>query len=405
MRYHLDPVGGVAGDMFAAAMLDCHPPWQSDLSQAVAGSGLHAELGVRVIPHSDSVLTGKRFSVQEPHDSTEYHRPWREIRAAVETSVLPEPVRARAIAIFGILAEVEAKVHGKPVADVSFHELGEWDSIADIVTAAWLIDRCGAAEWTSAPLPIGRGRVQSAHGRLPVPAPAVSALLHGFPVIDDGVLGERITPTGAAILRHLAPSFAPVTAPMRLVGEGYGFGTKTFEGFSNVLRVLRFETRPGEPGADRVAQCEFEVDDQSPEDLAVGLQNLREQNGVLDVIQSTVYAKKGRLAMHVRVLAQLQHLDAIIDTCLTETTTLGVRWHFVDRRILTRSVQSTEISGNVVRVKRVHRPGAVVTGKAEMTDLADAPHGHAGRQERRRQAESGVDATANSATKEAKLDV
>ena len=213
-----------------------------------------------------------------------------------------------------------------------------------------------------------------------MPAPATAALLRGFPVFDDGLDGERVTPTGAAILKHLAPAFGPQRSPRVLVGQGYGFGTKVFPGLSNVLRVSVFDEAPGSADAAPIGVCEFEVDDQTPEDLAVALDRLRELPGVLDVVQTTVLGKKGRVGAQVRVLVLLSHLDAIIDRCLLETTTLGVRWSQVNRRTLSRSVSGHAVSGKEVRVKRAHRPDATVTRKAEMDDLADAPGGHAGRE-------------------------
>ena len=199
MHYHLDPVGGIAGDMFAAAMLDYHRDWQDALTAAISNSGLSPELGVQALAHNDGILTGHRFAVHEPHAHAHHHRHWREIRGQLLGSRLDEPVKHRAIAIFQLLADAEAEVHGQSVDAVAFHEVGAWDSIADIVGAAFLISRLNA-RWTVGSLPQGSGRVKTAHGYLPVPTPATVLLLQGFDFHDDGVAGERVTPTGAAIL-------------------------------------------------------------------------------------------------------------------------------------------------------------------------------------------------------------
>jgi uncharacterized protein (TIGR00299 family) protein len=389
MHYHLDPVGGIAGDMFAAAMLDYHRDWQDALAAAISDSGLSPELGVQALAHNDGTLTGHRFAVHEPyeeHADAHHHRHWREIREQLLGSRLDDPVKDRAIAIFELLAEAEAEVHGKSVDAVAFHEVGAWDSIADIVSAAWLIERSGATGWSCSTIPLGSGRVASAHGQLPVPAPATSLLLRGFPVFDDGVEGERITPTGAAILKYLQPQFGARTAPSILLGHGYGFGTKTFPGMSNVLQISVFD--PVQPAAETasIAVCQFEVDDQTPEDLAVALDRLRDVPGILDVVQAPVFGKKGRLATHVQVLAQVPQIDAIVDQCLTETTTLGVRWHTVNRKTLARAESSHTLAGGDVRVKRASRPGGILTRKVDMADLAGASGGHAGRERRRREA-------------------
>jgi uncharacterized protein (TIGR00299 family) protein len=394
MHYHLEPVGGIAGDMFAAAMLDHHRDWQRELAAAIASSGLADGLAVQALPHADGMLTGHRFQVTEPtaagDGEAHSHRHWSEIRALLLGSRLAQPVLRRAIAIFELLARAEAEVHGQPVEAVSFHEVGAWDSIADILCAAWLIDRSGATSWSCSSIPLGRGRIQGAHGQLPVPAPATAALLRGFPVFDDGLDGERVTPTGAAILKYLAPTCAPERSPRVLLGQGYGFGSKVLPGLSNMLRISLFEDAPGGAVGEPIGVCEFEVDDQTPEDLAVALERLRQLPDVLDVLQTPVFGKKGRLGAQVRVLAALPRIDAIIDHCLIETTTLGVRWHAVNRRTLAREMGKHAIEGAQVRVKRAQRPDATVTRKAEMDDLARTPGGHAGR-ERLRQAAHELD--------------
>ncbi len=385
MHIHLDPVGGIAGDMFAAAMLDYHRDWQKPLYETIRGCGLAADLDVCALPHNDGCLTGHRFEVKEPTQADKHHhRHWRDLRQQLKNSALSTAVKQRALSIFQLLAEAEAAVHGSAVDDVAFHEVGAWDSIADIVAAAWLIEHSAATSWSCSPLPLGRGRVKSAHGLLPVPAPATALLIEGFPVFDDGFQGERVTPTGAAILKHLNPSFEPLRSPSLLLGRGYGFGTKTFPGLSNVCLINVFDTQTSQSADDSVVVCQFEVDDQTPEDLAVGLDRLREFPGVLDVTQAPVFGKKGRIAMHIQVLGKLAQSDAILDQCLTETTTLGVRWHTVNRARLARSNHNHTLEGEQVRVKRTARPHGIKTRKVEMADLASTPGGHAGREQRRR---------------------
>ncbi|NNJ96591.1 MAG: LarC family nickel insertion protein [Gammaproteobacteria bacterium] len=386
MHIQLDPVGGIAGDMFAAAMLDYHGDWQAPLYEAIRGSGLAPDLDVRALRHNDGCLTGHRFEVKEPtHSARHQHRHWRHIRELLQNSELVTPVKQRAIAIFELLAEAEAAVHGNDIDDVAFHEVGAWDSIADIIAAAWLIEHSGATSWSCSPLPLGRGRIASAHGWLPVPAPATAELIKGFPVFDDGFEGERVTPTGAAILKHLNPSFGPPRSPSLLLGRGYGFGSKTFPGLSNVCLVNVFDIQRSHHADSSVVVCQFEVDDQTPEDLAVGLEQLRQFPGVLDVIQTPVFGKKGRLAIHIQVLGEIAQSDAILDLCLTETTTLGVRWHTVNRATLARGNNCHTLDGEQVRLKRTVRPDGVKTRKVEMADLAGTPGGHAGREQRRRE--------------------
>ena len=389
MHLHLDPVGGIAGDMFAAAVLDTFPALEEELRTALDASGLGAYAGVTRLDHEDGVQSGSRFVV-EPRAAAETHaREAAEIGRIIDGSGLDDGVRARATAIFSLLAEAESRVHGVPADAVRFHEVGGWDSIADVVSAAWLIEALGPIEWSCAPLPLGRGRVDSAHGTLPVPAPATVLLLEGMPVHDDGRPGERVTPTGAAILRHLAPSFAPLPGPLRLVRSGSGFGARELEGLSNLLRLLAFEPlAPENAASDRVTVCTFEVDDQSPEDLAVALDRLRALDGVLDVVQAPVFAKKGRLGAQVQVLAHPGARARIIDEVFAQTTTLGVRWHEVNRVVLTRDEIQVDGDGGTVRVKRALRPGRGFTVKAEMDDVAALGVGRKARERVRYQAEA-----------------
>lgn len=431
MHVHLDPVGGVAGDMFAAALLDAFPERAEALAAGLAESRLHEIVTVRSEPFTDSILRGRRFHTapargawkgHDPdpdhhhghghghrggghdhnHDHDHHHdqdhdghhdhphRRFADIRAWLGESGLTGPVAERATAIFTVLAEAEAEVHGIPVEDVTFHEVGAWDSIADVVCAAWLIDSLEPATWSSAPLPLGGGLVRTAHGMLPVPAPATALLLRGYPSRHDGVEGERVTPTGAAILRHLEPAFDRAGLEGRITATGHGFGSRRLPGMSNVLRALVVEP-VHEPHAWReetVGVCSFEVDDQTAEDLAVGLERLRAADGVLDVVQTPVFGKKGRMAASVRVLARPAARERLIERCFAETATLGVRWQAVRRAALEREEAVADVAGEAVRIKRAHRAGGEVTVKAEMDDVASADGGRAGREERRRRAES-----------------
>ena len=281
-------------------------------------------------------------------------------------------------------------MHGIAVADVTFHEVGAWDSIADVVCAAWLIDSLEPASWSCAPLPLGGGQVRTAHGMLPVPAPATALLLRGFPSRHDGVEGERVTPTGAAILRHLEPAFDLAGLEGRIARTGHGFGSRRLPGMSNVLRALVLDPirKEGAWREETVGICSFEVDDQTAEDLAVGLDRLRATDGVLDVVQSPAFGKKGRMVASVRVLARPAARERVIERCFAETATLGVRWQAVRRAALEREEAAIDVGGDSIRIKRTHRPEGEVTIKAEMDDLAIAAGGRAEREETRKRAES-----------------
>jgi uncharacterized protein (DUF111 family) len=284
-------------------------------------------------------------------------------------------VIGHAVAIFTQLAEAEGKVHGVAADDVHFHEVGAWDSIADIVAAAVLVDALGVTSCT----------VMTAHGPLPVPAPATAILIEGFETIDDGIGGERVTPTGAAILRHLCKD-APSAGPRRLVASGHGFGTRRLPGISNCLRALAFEGSEAGIGNGSVAVLEFEVDDQTAEDLAEGLDRLRAVSGVLDVVQAPVFGKKGRMMTHVRLIARPEALDATLSAAFDETTTIGIRHRIVQRAELRRDLHAVDVAGSTVRVKSVQRPSGR-SAKAEADDVAHAG-GRAAREALRRAVET-----------------
>jgi uncharacterized protein (TIGR00299 family) protein len=384
LHIHLDAVGGIAGDMFIAALLHAFP---EHAAGTIGAAQAMAPVECTLAGHKDHSLTGMRFLVQErghqPHHHHD-HAHWSDIRAKIAASSLPAPVRDHAIGIFALLAEAEARVHGIVPDDVAFHEVGAADSVADIMGAAWLIGSLGDVTWSVSPLPLGGGLVKTAHGMLPVPAPATALLMRGMMTHDDGIAGERVTPTGAAILRHLRPG-------QRLAGRmgrtGTGFGTRTLPGLSNCLRVTTFETDAvaASPVHRELLVVSFEVDDQSGEDLAAGIAHLRAMTGVHDVLLLQAFGKKNRPATQVQVLAAPEQAEAVIAACFTQTTTIGLRTQTVAARALPRRMAQTAVDGMPVRVKIVERPEGP-TGKAEADDVAQAPS-HAARTTLRRRAE------------------
>ncbi|MGI9437353.1 MAG: LarC family nickel insertion protein, partial [Geminicoccaceae bacterium] len=369
LQVHLDPVGGLAGDMFVAAMLDAWkdqaPGLASEMVAAVRSVGLGDDVRIEHLAHRDDVLTGSRFSVCReqvgPTNSDHHHHVhWRDLRTRLMAAPLAAPIRDRAIAIFALLAEAEAGVHGVAVDDATFHEVGAWDSIADIVAAAFLIETLGVTSWSVGSLPLGSGRVRCAHGELPVPAPATVRLLEGFPFHDDGRPGERVTPTGAAILKQLAATHRPNDQPRRLIRSGHGFGLRRLEGMSNVLRVLAFEPIEdaaaadlAEWGQEQVGVISFEIDDQTAEDLAIGADHLRRIEGVLDLLQTPAFGKKGRMVTAIRLLVVPARIEQVVEACFHETTTLGVRWTIEQRYRLARKEMVTE---DGIGVKLAERP-------------------------------------------------
>lgn len=403
MEVHLDLVGGLAGDMFIAALLDAFPQHEATVQRAIQIVSTEIPVSCTLIAFKDEVLQGRQFRVSSTmregaripfvpmaheHAHEHAHISWSDIRRRLGNAALPAAVVARAMQIFNLLAEAEAWVHGVEVESVAFHEVGAWDSIADIVGAAALIEALGVTRWTASPVPLGSGRVTTAHGVLPVPAPATARLLMGMTTVDDGVAGERVTPTGAAILRHLCPPAATAGSPLpprKLVACGTGFGSRKLPRLSNHVRVLCFEPAAATPAQRRIEVLEFEIDDQSPEDLAAGLDRLRTHPGVLDVTQAPVFGKKGRIMIHVQVLARAAQVEAVIEACFRETTTLGLRQRSVHGIGLTRHMQEVDVDGQRLRVKVADRPGGP-TAKTESDDVLSHAS-HAQRAALRRRAE------------------
>lgn len=396
---HLDPVGGIAGDMFAGAMLDAWPELGEGLVAALHDAGLSGDVTVTWERVTDEVLAGTRFVVADPRERGRHvppsnlvlqrgagahaHVPYRDVRARIRACSLAPAAKERALDIFALLAEAEAAVHGIACADdVELHEVGAQDAIADVVAAAWLIDRCQVCSASAGPVPLGAGRVESAHGLLPLPAPAAAHLLRGFATVDDGRKGERVTPTGCAIFKHLAPA---ATAPPGTLGvTGIGWGTKRFVGLPNVLRVLELDlgaaaTLDRGLGRDTVALLSCDIDDQAPEDLAIAVDHLRAHHGVLDVSQAAAVGKKGRMSIVLHIVARLGTEETVARAVLAETTTLGVRVTRADRIVLPRE----QVTRGDLRGKRVRRPDGVVTTKAESDDLAELPSAAARAQRRR----------------------
>ncbi|MCP4040750.1 MAG: LarC family nickel insertion protein [Gammaproteobacteria bacterium] len=381
MHIHLDPVGGLAGDMFCAAILDAYPRLLEELLVAVRG--LEPPEGIRVeLDAAPGPLKGKRFSVSGSGTGGHGHRQYRDIVDLLGDSPLKEKVRVRAMDIFHHLAEAEGFVHGIEPEQVTFHEVGNWDSIVDIVGASFLLESVGVDSASTGPLPLGRGRVNTAHGALPIPAPATVRLLEGFEILDDGIPGERVTPTGAAILKSLQPWSRVPTAENRLQTAGTGFGTCKLEGIPNCLRVLFFARDESRTGSERVGVIEFEVDDQTPEDLGIALERLRRLEGVLSVNTIPRIGKRGRMTMGVEILTRTGYVDTVGEQCFRETTTIGLRWHEVRRLVLERRAVSVSEGGVPLEVKIVER-GETTTAKVESRGLVGIPC--AGERDRLRQ--------------------
>jgi pyridinium-3,5-bisthiocarboxylic acid mononucleotide nickel chelatase len=365
----LDPVAGIAGDMTIGALVDLGvPPRIVEEAVAALGLGGYALVFGSRVHHG---IVAGAFDVRVEGDQP--HRTYRDVRAILDRSPLARGVRDRAERIFAKLAVAESRVHRAPLDDVHFHEVGAVDALADIVGTAAALDYLGVERVLVAPLPIGRGFVRAAHGRVPLPAPATAELLRGFPVVPVDFEGELVTPTGAAIVAALAkpvPTFPRCT----LERTAFGAGTKTWPDRPNVLRVALVR-EAATASEEHLKLLETNLDDANPEWVAHAVDRLL-LAGARDAWLTPITMKKGRAAVTLSVLAPASLAQALGDLVLRETTAIGFRTSNVDRTELARTVVEVETAYGTVPLKVVSI-GGTPRAKPESDDcrrLADV-HG------------------------------
>jgi len=279
------------------------------------------------------------------------HRHLKDIVKIIDDGDLTSNAKAIAKEIFQLLGEAESKVHGVDINTIHFHEVGAIDSILDIVGSAFLLDKLQVEETVSTAICTGHGFVMADHGRMPVPAPATKELLLGVPTYAGKASGEMTTPTGAAILKYLQPSFdVPVLVERQI---GHGPGEKDFE-HPNVLRLSLCEK--AEVEKDEIMMLETNIDDMSPELLGVDFQDQLLASGAVDFYFTQVMMKKGRPGVLISVFSQRSKIKQVSDFLLEHTSTIGVRSFPVSRSILKRSVEKMNTSLGEVDVKIVELP-------------------------------------------------
>ncbi|PYV23434.1 MAG: nickel pincer cofactor biosynthesis protein LarC [Acidobacteria bacterium] len=373
---YLDCSSGVSGDMFLGALLDAGLPAER----------LRAEL--RKIPLGDyefkqsrvlrAGLAGTRVEIVVPEKQPERHL--RDIEQLIEGSALTKTAKERAIEVFGRIAEAEGKLHDKPAAKVHFHEVGAVDAIIDVAGACAGLELLEVSELVSSPLNVGGGRVEAAHGSLPVPAPATAELLRDIPIYSSGVDAELVTPTGAALVVALARSFGPLP-PMKVERIGYGAGARDLRGHPNLLRLflgrrielgsqesgVGGEAANSDAGEEIVSVLEANVDDMSPQ-LYGYLVERALAAGALDVTCSSIQMKKNRPGLEVSILCPPERSDALAQLLFDETTTIGLRIYEARRKVLDRELVTVETRYGAVRVKVARRDGRVLNVAPEYED-------------------------------------
>jgi uncharacterized protein (TIGR00299 family) protein len=401
---YLDCFSGISGDMLIGACLDAGLPL-ADLTRALGTLGRDAaNVSARQVQRCG--ISATKFDVHEDHPHHDHqrrdhdahpgsshghdhphphepspprvpdlhghhaahgHRSLREIGALIDRSALSLTGRERARALFQRLAEAEAAIHQMAVDEVHLHEVGALDSIVDIVGAVFALEWIGADRVVCSPLNVGGGMVRTAHGLLPVPAPATLRLLGDAPIYGGGVQQELVTPTGALIATSYATAYGPLPA-MTVERAGYGAGSRDHLGTPNVLRIL-VGTTAVETTTERVLVLECEIDDMNPQIFGLVMERLYDA-GALDVYYVPVQMKKNRPGTLLTVLSPPDRRSALSDIVFTETTTIGLRCHETERERLPRDVVAVETPLGPVRVKRAWRGGRVVNAAPEFDDCA-----------------------------------
>lgn len=392
---YLDCGMGAAGDMLTAALLELLPDraeciaelnrlgipditFSCETSEKCGIRGTHITVKVHGEAESES-MHGHTHTHEHAHDHdhdhnhdhahshghehAHHHSGMHEIGHIVEALPVSEKVRADVLAVFTLIAEAESHVHGVPVSDIHFHEVGTMDAVADITAVCLLMERLSPDRIVASPVHVGSGQVRCAHGILPVPAPATAHILRGVPTCGGGIQGELCTPTGAALLKHFVTDFAPMPV-MRVQQIGYGMGTKDFPA-ANCLRAMLGEEADR---AETVTELCCNLDDMTPEEIGFAMEQLLSA-GALDVYTLPIGMKKSRPAVMLCVLCAPSDRDELRRLIFRHTTTLGIREHDFRRHTLDRTLDHIESAFGSVRVKRAAGYG-VSRAKIEYDDLS-----------------------------------
>jgi uncharacterized protein (TIGR00299 family) protein len=370
---YLDCFAGISGDMVLGALLDL----------GVSEDVLRAELAKLKLP---GYTISTRRVVKQNISATKFdciektlaplrgaatphsHRGYTEIAGMITGSGLSENVKRRALSVFKRIGEAEAKIHGVPLTQIHFHEVGAVDSIVDIVGACIALEMLGMDEVQALPPRLGSGFVETAHGKFPVPAPATLELLKGVPVQSSNEPVELVTPTGAALLAEFCARFGPMPA-MNIEKIGYGAGTRDLEKMPNVLRAVLGERAGGE--ADVVSVIETNIDDMNPQWFGDVMEKLLAA-GALDVFFTPIQMKKSRPGTLLTVLCERNDADKIGELLLTHTTSFGVRIHEAQRRKLSREIVKVVTKFGEIEVKLGRLAGKVVSRSPEYESCRQA---------------------------------
>lgn len=370
---YLDCIGGIAGDMMLACLIETGVP-EAELLEVLRSLDLSGWEW-----HSERVeveaVYARRVKITVREDQP--HRHLEDVVAILERAEVSPKVRQNATAVFQKLAEAEAKVHNTTPDRVHFHEVGAVDAVLDVLGSCWGLEYLGVEHVVCSPLPMGRGFVRAEHGNLPVPAPAVVELLKGVPTYGIPVQGETVTPTGAALAVALSHSFGD-QPPMRWEAVGYGTGTAV-RPLPNLLRAFVGTSWGPEGGLGHwqsVVQIETQLDNASPQLLGYLMERALGQ-GALDIFFTPIQMKKNRPGVHITLLSAPEHAETLMNLLLTETPTLGVRYSLMHRRCLEREYRTVATSYGEVRMKVARSGEQVLHVAPEYEDCARLAQKHA----------------------------
>ena len=383
---------GAAGDMLTAAMLELPPDPDAAVARlnALGIPGVEyvressAKCGIRGTHMAVLVNGGEEAELLHHHHHDEHdhhhddehhhhhhgeaehhhhHSGMHDVEHVVSHMAVSDKVKRDILAVYGLIAQAESSVHGVPVPEIHFHEVGTLDAIADVTAVCLLMEELSPDQVVASPVHVGCGQVQCAHGLLPVPTPATAELLRDIPIYGGEIRGELCTPTGAALLRHFVTSFGPVPA-MRTEAIGYGMGKKDFPA-ANCVRALLGETRDQ---TDLVVELSCNLDDMGAEDIGFAMEQLLAA-GALDVYTLPIGMKKNRPGTMLRVMCAPADRERMAELIFRHTTTLGIREQEIRRRTLERRTETVDTPLGTVRVKRAAGYGAA-RQKIEYEDLA-----------------------------------
>ncbi len=370
-RLWIDATVGVAGDMLLSALID------AGADVAAITKGLQT-----VVPDEDWTIAfepvqrrgmrGLHLTGREPADHAA-HRPYAHVRGRIENAALPARAQARALAVYGLLAHAEARIHGVDVDDVELHEVGSTDAILDIVGVCLALEQLDIDDIVATALPMGTGTVQTAHGPLPLPAPATVEVLKGWPVEPARWPGEWVTPTGAALIAGLAEHGPPPA--MVIDATGFGAGTRDSAEVANLVRVIVGHDERTFSVEDTVVELAANIDDMPGEHVPPLLQRMLAE-GALDAWATAMIMKKGRPGLCVQALTRPEDAERLSDVLLRHSSTLGVRRNSRQRRVLDRWMVTVKTKYGDIRVKVAGRGGRSWHMAPEFEDVARCANTH-----------------------------